>query len=162
MIKLLITNSKSTVDVTQLVQTITWSGDYQQCARKLEFGLISSPTDKNVPVVTCELGNGVVFMQDSRILFDGYVFSRQKDTDSSVINITCYDRGIYLKRNEATYKFTNMTPEAITQRICTDFGILAGSLVKTGINISRNFIGTSLYKIIQAAYTLAAEKTGKK
>lgn len=162
MLKLLITNSKGTIDIMQLVQSITWSGNYQQCARVLEFGLISSPTDRKIPVIECELGNGVVFMQDNRILFDGYIFERQKDTESSVINITCYDRGIYLKRNEATYKFTNMTPEAIAKRVAADFGIEVGSIAATGVKISRNFIGVNLYRIIQTAYTLASEKTGKK
>lgn len=162
MIKLLITNSQGTYDITDLVQTITWSGDYMQCARVLEFELISSPTDKNVPVVECELGNGIVFMQDNRVLFDGFIFERQKDTGSSIINITCYDRGIYLKRNEATYKFTNMTPEVIAKRICSDFGIAPGNIAVTGIKITRNFVGISLYRIIQTAYTLASEKNGKK
>lgn len=101
-------------------------------------------------------------MQGKRTLFDGYIFERQKDTGSSIINITCYDRGIYIKRNEATYKFTNMSPEAITKRVCADFGIEVGSLVQTGIKITRNFIGVSLYNIIQTVYTLASEKTGKK
>lgn len=162
MIKLLITDNKGTTDVTGLAQAITWSGDYMQCARTLEFGLISSPTDKNVPVVPCELGNSVIFMQDNRILFEGYIFERQKDTESSVINIICYDKGIYLKRNEATYKFTGSTPEAITKRICADFGITLGSVAKTDVKITRNFIGVSLYKIIQTVYTLAAEKTDKR
>lgn len=162
MIKLLITNNEGTFDITDLVQTINWSGDYMQCARTLEFGLTSSPADKNVPVITCELGNNVVFQQDNRVLFDGYVFERQKDTGSSVINVTCFDRGIYLKRNEGTYKFTNMTPEAIAKRICSDFGITPGNIATTGIKITRNFIGVSLYKIIQTAYTLASEKNGKK
>jgi hypothetical protein len=124
--------------------------------------MISSYKDKNVPVIACELGNGITFTQDKRILFEGYVFERQKDTDSSVINITCYDRGIYLKRNEATYKFTNTTPEAVAKRICADFGISIGSVISTGVKVSRNFIGVSLYKIVQTAYTLAAEQTGKK
>ncbi len=160
-IKLYITSSTGTADVTQLVPTITWSGDYQQCARTLEFGLISSPTDANIPTIKCELGNGVVFMQDDRVLFDGYVFARQKSTESSTIDVTCFDRGIYLKRNEAVYQFTNMTPEAITRRICTDFKISAGSLAATGIKISRNFIGVTLYRIIQTAYTLASQSNGK-
>ena len=162
MIKILITSSDTTVDVTQLVQTITWSGDYQQCARTLEFGIISTPTDKNVPSVTCELGNGVVFMQGDQTLFTGYIFNRQKDTGSSVINITCYDKGIYLKRNEATYKFSNITPEAIANRICSDFNIDVGDIATTDIKISRNFIGVGLYKIIQTAYTLASESNEKK
>lgn len=162
MIRLFLTNNQGVFDITDLVQTVTWSGDYMQCARTLEFELISSPSDENIPVVACELGNNVVFMQDDRVLFDGFVFERHKSTDDNVITITCYDRGIYLKRNEATYKFSNMTPEAITKRICSDFGITPGNIATTGIKITRNFIGISLYRIIQTAYTLASEQNGKK
>lgn len=159
--KILITNSKGTFDVTQLVPSINWSGDYKQCARTLEFSLTSSYTDKNIPAISCELGNGVTFMYNNRVLFEGFIFERQKDTGSSAINITCFDRGVYLKRNEATYKFSGMTPEAITKRICTDFGIPTGSLPLTGIKVSRNFVGVNLYGIIQTVYTLAADQTKK-
>ena len=162
MLKLIITSSKGAYDAAQLAQSITWSGNYQHCVRTLEFEIISSYTDKIVPLVTCELGNGVVFMQDNRVLFDGFIFERQKDTDSNVINIVCYDRGIYLKRNEAAYKFSGVTPEAITKMICADFGVETGQIAATGININRNFIGVSLYNIIQTAYTLASEQTNKK
>lgn len=161
MIKLLITNSSGTVDITHLVQSVTWSGDYQQCARTLSFNLISSYTDKNVPSVICELGNAITFMQNNKSLFEGYVFERQKDTGSSTIDITAYDAGIYLKRNEASYKFSNITPESITKKICSDFGISVGAAVSTGIKISRNFVGVNLYQIIMTAYTLAAEETGE-
>lgn len=161
MIKLLVTNSKGTIDITQLVQSISWSGDYQQCARTLEFELVSSYTDKNIPVVSCELGNGITLMQNNRSLFEGFVFERQKDTGSSIINITCFDGGFYLKRNETSYKFTGITPEAITKKICSDFNISVGTVVATGTKISRNFIGVNLYNIIMTAYTLAGEETGK-
>lgn len=148
-----------TTDMTQLVPTITWSGDYKQCSRTLELGMLSSPTDKNMPVIPCPLGSGIALMDDAVELFNGYLFTRQKSTGDSVIDLTCYDRGIYVKRNEAVYKFTNMTPEAIAARICADFGIEVGELAATGVKISRNFIGVSLHKMIQTAYTLAAETT---
>ncbi len=161
MIKLLIRNSKGTKDATKLAQTISMSGDYQQCARTLTFSIVASNTDKNVPVITCELGNAVTFMQDNYVLFMGYVFDRQKDTDSSTINITCYDNGIYLKRNETSKKYNGVTPEAITRELCKEFGISAGKIISTGIKIKRNFIGANLYQIIQTAYTLAAKENGK-
>jgi hypothetical protein len=149
-------------DVTQLVRTVTWSGDYKQCARTLTLGLLSSPTDRNIPVVPCEVGMPVVLAIGARVLFEGYIFSRQKSTAGSVIDITCFDRGIYLKRSEAVYKFVNMTPEAIVGEICRDFNIPMGNIASTGVKISRNFISVSLYRIMQTAYTLAAETTGEK
>jgi hypothetical protein len=162
MIKLSITGKSGTTDITQLVPSITLSGDYQQCARTLEFELVSSPTDSNVPVVACELGNGVIVKDDDKVLFIGTIFARQKSTASSTINITCYDRGIYLNRNEGVYKFAGMTPEAIVRRLCSDFTIPVGSVAATGVKIGRNFIGVNLYQIIQTAYTMASDKTGKK
>jgi hypothetical protein len=162
MLKLLVKNSDGTTDITQLAQYITWSGDYQQCARSLEFGLLSSPVDKNIPAVKCELGNAVMLYQDSTELFEGWVFLRSKSTDSSIIDVTCHDRGIYFKKNEASYKFTNMTPEAVTKRVAADFGFTVGEVASTGLTFSRNFLGVSLYNIIETMYTLASEKNGKK
>ena len=37
------------IDITNLLINVIWSGDYNSCARKLEFSLISSPMDKNIP-----------------------------------------------------------------------------------------------------------------
>lgn len=162
MLKLLIKNSDGTFDLSQLVSQINWSGDYQQCARTLSFSLLSSPIDKAIPAVKCDLGNAITLMQDNRTLFEGFVFERSKSTASSTIEATCFDRGIYLKRNRASYKFTNQAPEAITKRICADFGITVGEIISTGVRISRNFLGVTLYEILQTAYTLAAAETKKK
>lgn len=160
--KLLLKNSDGTFDISNLVTQITWSGDYLQCARTLEFSLVSSPVDRLIPVVKCDLGNAVTLMQDNRTLFEGFIVERQKSTASSTIDVTCFDRGIYLKRNRASRKFVNMTPEAITKRICADFEIDVGEAVTTGFKLSRNFLGSTLYDIIQTAYTLASAKTKKK
>ncbi len=162
MIKVLITSGSETIDATQLIQSVSWTGDYQQCSRVLELELLSSATDKRIPVVKCDLGSGVTLTMGSRELFSGFIFTRQKSTDGSIIDLTCYDKGIYLKRNEASYKFTDWTPEAITKRICSDFGITIGRLADTGVKLTRNFFGASLHNIIQTAYTIASEKTGEK
>lgn len=149
-------------DVINLVPTVTWSGDYLQCSRTLEFGAATSPADQRIPVINCPLGAAVQLLQDNTLLFDGFVFGRDKATNSSVMDITCFDRGIYVKCNEKSYKFKNSTPEAATKRICADFGIPIGDIVSTGYNLTRNFPQAKLYDIIQTAYTLASEKTKKK
>jgi len=149
-------------DITQLAPSINWSGDIARCGRTLSLGVLASPVDQNIPVVDIPLGAGVLLAADAAALFNGYVFSRQKLTDSSTIEVTCFDRGIYVKRNKAVYNFRNITPEAITRRVCDDFDIKAGSIAQTGIKISRNYVGVSLYQIIQTAYTLASGSTGDK
>lgn len=158
---LYVKNSGGTTDVSQLVPTITWSGDYQQRARSLDFGMLSSPVDNSIPVVKCDKGNAITLTEGSITLFEGFVFTRQKSTNSSIIDFGCFDRGFYLK-NKVSYKFVNVTPEAITRRICADFGFSPGQIITTGVKITRNFLGCTLYDIIQTAYTLASAQTKKK
>lgn len=154
-------NGTDGTDVTAFVETLTWSGDYQACARTLEFSLVSSYTDKTIASVRCELMDLVVFYDDDRIKrFEGYIWSRTKSTDGNSIDVTCYDMGYYLKRNKASYKFSNMTPDAITRRICADYGVGVGDIETPGLKISRNFLGVTLQKIIMTCYTLASEKNG--
>lgn len=161
MISLTITTAAGTTDITQLVPSFTWSGDYKQCARTLDFGLLASPTDKNVPVVDCPVGAGIILAENDIERFNGFVMERTKNTESSIIDVGGFDRGFYVKKNKASYKFTNMKPEDITRRICADFGIKAGNIAATSVKIRRNFIAKTLYQIIQTAYTLASQETGE-
>lgn len=161
MIELQLTGKSGGWDITQLIQTVTWSGNYRQCSRTLSFELLSTYQDDSVPAVPCELGDTVQLTSEGKECFLGYVFSRSKSLNSSTITVDCFDRGIYLKRNQGVYQFKNQTPESIAARVCGDFGIPVGNLAATGVPITRNFIGTDLYQIIMTAYTLAAEQTGK-
>lgn len=156
-----ITTVTGTVDVTGLVLSAKWSGDYQQAARALDFAIVASAADESVPVIDCPLGAGVRMTHGGTVLFDGFLVSRQKSTDSAQITLNCYDRGFYLKRNKANYKFTDTTPEAIAAQVVADFGLTAGTLAATGVPVSRNFLGVTLYDILATVYTLAARATGK-
>ncbi|WP_312643990.1 hypothetical protein [Hydrogenoanaerobacterium sp.] len=157
-----LTNSEGTFDLSELVTKINWSGDYRQCARTLDIGLVSSPYDSKVPEVDCKVGCGIVLEEEGETLFDGYVMSRTKSTVASVIDLVCYDRGFYLKKIEVAKKYVGATPEGVARTLCAEYGIPVGELAVTGANISRNFPGYSLWDIIRTMYTLASEVTKKK
>lgn len=161
MIHLLQTTEGVTRDVTQLVGTVTWAGDINQCARSLDYELVQSPTDKNMPAVPFGNGTKVQLLQDDALLFEGLVMSNDGSTDNSKIAVHCWDWGFFLRRNKGVYKFTGQTPEQIARRLCADFGIPVGRLAATGFAVTRNFFGQYLYDIIQTAYTLAARSSGK-
>ncbi|WP_195615315.1 XkdQ/YqbQ family protein [Intestinimonas butyriciproducens] len=160
-LKLLITPPEGgTREAAALCQSITWGGSYDQAARTLDFPLLVCPEDKRLPAVDCPPGSRVQLYRGERLLFDGFVFSRQRDTLSNTVEVSCADRGLYLKRNQGAYRFRGQTPEGITGRVAADFGLTVGSLARTGTAISRNFPGVSLYQIIQTAYTQASAATG--
>ena len=158
-----ITGKTGTYDITGIVTTASISGDYQQAARTLSFSKVSSYTDQDVPVIDIALGASVILKDSGKVLFDGFVTSSTRSTYGSTTDYTCLDRGFYLKRNKGIYKFENKTPEDITAVIASEYGLSLGTVAKTGVQISRNFLGggNTLYDIIVTAYTLASEKNSK-
>ncbi|HHV75533.1 MAG TPA: hypothetical protein GXX41_13045 [Thermoanaerobacterium sp.] len=161
--KILLISNNSTLDISQLVTSIVWSGDYQQAARKLEINIAASPTDYYLPKVNITLGNMLKLLTDDGIeLFQGYVFYRGKSISSNDLKITAYDGLIYLTKSKGTYNFKNITAEAITRKVAGDFNIPVGTLASTGI--VQSFIADSqtIYDIIMQAYTGASKQNGKK
>lgn len=142
-----------TAHITELVQSKTWSGSYQDCARKLTYTAL--------PQALSELGGRVRLYHEADILFSGSVFARRRGSLDETFSVTAYDRGIYLKKNETYRKVRNQTPEAVTAQLCAEFGIQTGTLAATGVALSRNFLPATLYQVIQTMYTLASEQTGK-
>lgn len=142
-----------TEHITEKVQAKTWNGSYQDCARQLSFSVL--------PEALAELGGMTRLYKDADILFSGHIVSRGRDSLGKTIDCTALDNGLYLKRNSTFLSPRNQTPEAVTAQLCGEFGVPCGDLAATGVPLSRNFLGTSLYQIIQTMYTLAAEQTGK-
>ncbi len=157
-VKFEIYDGSTWVDVSSMVTEITWSGDYQQCARSLTAGIVSKESDPDVPVIKCELGTQVRFSYDGTLLFFGYIFRREKVTGRSVIELTCWDRGIYLKRSTGTYMVRGMDAATLVRRICGDFGIPVGNIAAPSGTFDRKFIAQNLWKIILTAYTLAGDE----
>lgn len=142
-----------TACIDRKVQELTWSGSWQDCARRLACPVLGD--------ALCELGGRVKLLRSGETMFSGTVFARGQGSLEQTVSLTAYDRGIYLKRNETYLKARAQTPEGLAAQLCREFGIPCGSLARTGVRIDRNFLGVSLYRIIQTMYTLAAEQTGK-
>ena len=152
----------TTANITALCRSITWSGDYRNAARTLSFSPVVSDTDRNLPRAPTALGGSARFWHNGELLMDAFSLDRSRDSLGNTIDVTAYDRGLYLTRNDKYIRVSGLTAEAVTASLCGEFGIEVGSLASTGVPITRNFFGVSLYKIIMTMYTLAADQTGKK
>ena len=151
----------STANITHLCRSITWSGDYRNAARTLSYAPVVSQDDIHLPRAPTALGGSVQFWHESDLLMDAYALERTRDSLGSTIDVTAYDRGLYLTRNSAFLRVDGQTPEAVTASLCAQFGIQTGALAATGVQLTRNFLGVALYKIIMTLYTLASDQTGK-
>ena len=57
MLSLIVTSQNGSFEVMPLINQLTWSGSYQQGARKLSFDLVSSPYDQSVKAPDLSPGN---------------------------------------------------------------------------------------------------------
>lgn len=149
-------------DIAALCKSVTWSGDIHNSCRSLTYTPVTADADPQFPVAPTELGGSVQFSVDGTLLLDAFSLDRTRDTLSSTIDVIAYDRGIYLTRNSTYIRVEGETPESRTARLCKEFGIEIGTLAATGVPITRNFFGVSIYKIIMTMYSLASAQTGKK
>ena len=149
------------LDVTNLLIDITWSGDYKSCARKLEFSLISSPIDKNIPKVDIPLMSMILFYEDNKELFRGFVYEREKSSDNS-ISFLCYDYCAKLNDIKVSYNIKNETASSIYNKALSEYGLSKGDIVRASTPIKKVFLGVTIYDMVMTAYTEEAKKTGKK
>lgn len=152
----------TTANITELCKSIVWKGDWRNASRTLSFSPVFSDVDPHLPKAPTELGGSCQFWRGSDLLMDAYSLERTRDSLGTTIDVTAYDRSLYLKRNSTFMRVEGQTAEAVTASLCGQFGIQTGALAATGAPLTRNFLGVNLYKIIMTLYTLASDQTGKK
>lgn len=160
-VRLVFTGTEGAQDITNMQESIVLSGDLDSCCRTLRLKHIVSDADPNLPYVFISLGGVLELYVGDAQIFRGVVFSKSKSTDGSTMDVTAFDFGYYLKNNVATYRFDGETADSITQTVCSRFGVPIWSLAAPGVPIRRRFNSLPIYKIIDTAYTMSSEQTGK-
>lgn len=152
-------------DISEIVGGIGLSGSIKESTRTLSFKALRADIDKNFKAYNLNLGDTAVFyeVKDGKPIkfFEGVTWSKATKDNSVDLDITCYDRAIYLNKNEPKDQvFTDKSADEVAKAIITDLGLTPGDLAKTG-KYSYNLRGLTAYDAIMAAYTKDSEKTGK-
>lgn len=149
------------IDITNLLINVTWSGDYKSCARKLEFSLISSPMDKNIPKIDIPIMSIISFYEDDNELFRGFVYEREKSSDNAM-NFLCYDYCAKLNDIKVSKNIKNQTASTIYSNFLSEYGLNKGDIIQANTGVTKVFLGVTAYDMIMTAYTEEAKTTGKK
>lgn len=149
-------------DISELVETITWSGDTKQVARSVKFGIARNKKDKDFPNVVINEGDEIIMRDDAgKDIFGGIIFDIDKSAASKVVSYLAYDLMFYINNSDVNQIFDG-TPETIVPGICAGLGIESGAMAATGIHVSMPCFGKKAYDAIMMAYTAAARKNGSK
>lgn len=150
-----------TRDLSQLVQTMSWSGSVRQTARELSATL-AVPRDGSVTPPALREGAYLTLRRAGEMVFTGPLLTATTSSQDSLVGLSALDRGRFLVGNEGWYSFSGVTPETAAAAIARDCGIPVGALASTGVGVSRKFPGVALDKILRTLYGLAGEQSGKR
>lgn len=149
-------------DLSELVETITWSGNSGQVSRKLEFTIAKNSQDASFPSVTINEGDQVLLQEDAgKYVFGGIIFDIEKTASSNLVRYLAFDLLFYVNGSELTKDY-NGFPEDIAREVCAELGIPAGNMAATGVAISNPCVKKTGYQVIQSSYAAAARQNGRK
>lgn len=156
-------NQNVSYDLSDAIESASWSGNVMSAGRSLKFAVLNNPYDENLRIPAISTGNYVAFQGSSKELFYGQIFAIERSSEIGTITYTAYDMMKNLLESNGRYNFKNQTPEAIAAQVLGDIEVPYNHLEPTGINIKSMICdSTSYYDIILGAYTQAFRMTGKR
>lgn len=150
-------------DISEAVESVSWSGSVLSAARTVEFAILNDPYDPGLQLPDICTGDYISLSVDTGELFFGQIFGIERSTAIGTITYTAYDMMKNLLESNGRYNFKNVTPEAIAAQVLADIEVPYNHLEPTGVNIKSMICDSvSHYDIIMGAYTQAYRMTGSR
>lgn len=160
-IKLLLIKGEQGLDISRLVQQISWKGRKGASARSLTATLIDDDGYKHARSgIDVEQGQQCIFSYNSAELFRGIIM-RQVQNNKKTLTFTAYDNGIYLANNRDTFVYENKTASDIFRDVCTRFGLPLGEVAECVYKIPELIKSkTTAFDTVLDALSLDFDATG--
>lgn len=153
-------------DSTGLLISASIEGSMTGVSRALNFSLVSSPTDPNVPVIDLKVGDEIELKVEEangeyKTAFEGLLYNHEMSITANEITVTCHDCLFPISKSTITYNFKGKTPGQITKQILEDQGIPFGGCVIEGEPLDRLFEEVNSYDAIMTVWTLQSQQDKK-
>ncbi len=134
-IKLIVVKNDSGYDMSELVQSVSWSGRKGSAARSLSVSFIDDDGYGHTRTeLDVEEGHQCIFYWKGQELFRG-MFMKQEQSRRKTMSAVAYDNGIYLSNNKDTFNYTGTKASDIFVDVCKRFGIPYGAVADTSYQI---------------------------
>ena len=118
------------VDITNYVLSVTWNGNTDEAARKVDFSLAFNTTDKDSSFTAMLLNlGGFIYMyyaddtQEKVQIFSGRIFYQKRNTSNYSFEYVAYDDMIYLAQSKMNINFQNISITEAIKKVCAEVGI---------------------------------------
>lgn len=137
-------------DFSKEIESISWSGDENQLARKAKITYLYAP--RSTPAYTRAMVKGDrVTLGDGGVVFQGIVLNEERTENSITMANTAYDYAWYLRSKAfGVYKGS---PAAVVSQVCSENGIPCGDLYDPGGEVEVIIAGEkTISQVIKEVY----------
>jgi len=138
-------------DISNYIETINWSGDENQLARKVQIFYLYAPDDQKISVISVRKGDRLIMTDGGSLLFDGIVITEERTENSIRMQNMAYDYAWYLRSKAlGIYKGS---PGAVVGQVCSENGVPCGNIYDPGGEAEIISTGEkSISQVIREAY----------
>lgn len=139
------------VDFSKHIESISWSGDENQLARKVAISYLYAPNSQTIHNVAASKGGRLVMSEGGKIWFDGIIVTEERSESGITMRNIAYDYAWYLRSKAlGVYKGS---PGAVAAMVCAENGIPCGSIYDPGGEVEVISTGEkSISQVINEAY----------
>lgn len=135
--------------VNEVLGELSLSKTQSEAAATLSAVILAGAADRFFPELTLSLGDGVILSEGGETVFCGGVQEIKRTPQQ--VEVTAYDRGIYLARNELYGVFAGTGGE-ITAQVAQRLGITLGDVdASSGYQTIITYAGDTAYDILRQA-----------
>lgn len=152
-------------DITAMVASATWAGDYKQAARTLDLDVLAGKRAGDAGSITGNIGLGEMLQlyEYGEEQFRGYVFTRDRGLQSSGRNIKAYDGAVYALKSSFAQNFNGVTARGVTRQVAARLGLKVGEMPPdAGLSLRFAHMNKPAYNAIIGAWTKVSAVTGYK
>lgn len=148
--------------LTNVITSVTWSGDIKIPSRMLEFDFIQAVNDEKIKNIGIVIDSTVCFYVGGVEIFRGSIVDIDKSSSNNLIKITAFDIGFFLKKDEVNFNFVDTTACDIAKAVFKgkdgQTSLPYGKIAPAGTKITKMFISSTRYDTIMSAYTEHSKK----
>ena len=138
-------------NVSNYIETINWSGDENQLARKVQISYLYAPDGQKASVISVRKGDRLIMEDGGSLLFDGIVITEERTENSIRMQNMAYDYAWYLRSKAlGVYKGS---PGAVTRQVYEENGVPCGKIYDPGGEVEIISTGEkTISQVIHGAY----------
>lgn len=139
------------VDFSKHIESISWSGDENQLARKVTISYLYAPDSQTIHNVAASKGGRLIMSEGGKIWFDGIIVTEERSESGITMQNMAYDYAWYLRSKAlGVYKGS---PGTVAAMVCGENGIPCGNIYDPGGEVEIISTGEkSISQVINEAY----------